>query len=127
MESLEQSMSVETLRRLELGELTIRIRGLMGLEAVNEDALDTVSTAQPATADFVTEPMMGLFQLMADSRDESETSMQECFRLFLIRWKSLKRDLKPGRLAWIMREYLDRLGCTSGTRRPSESIFIDLT
>lgn len=139
MESLEESMTVNTLRRLRAGELAFRVRDLMGLETMSEDPADTISATYPEMADIYLKPMMGLLQRIANAGDEPMTVTQQRVRIFEDLWKSLTRNLKEGKLASLMREHLDRLEGSplppkreelpnsNETQRHNESGTIDLT
>ncbi|PTB46572.1 hypothetical protein M441DRAFT_127986, partial [Trichoderma asperellum CBS 433.97] len=118
MEDLEESMSVDSLRRLAPGQLTFRIRDLMGLEDTNEDPMDTVSAAQPDMAEAYLGPMIAILQYIANDGIESETAVQQTLAVEIFEdfWKGLVSDLMKGKLAYAMREHLGLLEGHSAPR-----------
>lgn len=108
-------------------ELILRIQGLMGLESVNKDAPDSMSDAQPDLFNAFIQPLIRLHQRVADSRDESETLIEQRIRTFKHLCKGLMEVLREGKLASVMRDHLGRLNGPNRTQRPVESAIIDLT
>lgn len=126
MEDFEESMSIDSLRRLAPEQLVFRIRDLMGLEATSEDPVDTVSAAYPDLAEAYLERMIAIPQHIADYGDELNTDNMKRLTVAIFKgfWEKLMSELRKGKLAYAMGEHL---GLLEGTRRPGEPVVIDLT